>query len=537
MNNQRLKFISFSLPVIIFLVLFFYWPIYGIINLALSSDITSWTKILSSPLFHKFLGFTIAQAILTVLGSLIIGVPTGYLLSRGNPYFGGLIRSAITVPFLFPPLALLLGFITLFGSYGIFNEIFQGIIEFDPYTFWGIVILHVSYNISVIARISESAFNNENSELHNIAISLGASRWLRLKSITYPHIKSSIESGMMLVFLYAFNSFAIVLVLGEVRLQTIEVMIYAQSLLRLNYSASSILVVIQVIINIFVIWLYSKRTSNVVPDDEIVNFNPTINRKLSTTVLLLVILITWIPVFILLSRTITGIIEAPQIFKDQLFSGSFDRFLGTSSLRVILNTLFIGIIVSTISILLSSLMIASTQFLKDKKRGEKLFLPLILLPMGTSAISLSFGILMTHGKFEIFSGIVWIYIITAHALAALPFASRTMFSSWNHIPEDLFAISQTLGADFKMTLEHVILPFMKSAILISIVFSFAISIGEFGATFYLARGEWVTLSLAIHRMFGGRNIILPYLYASILIISSLILFAIIEKFGSLEMKL
>ena len=159
------------------------------------------------------------------------------------------------------------------------------------------------------------------------------------------------------------------------------------------------------------------------------------------------------------------------------------------------------------------------------------------LPMGTSAISLSFGLLITHGKFASFSDLVWIYIISAQLLAALPFASRTLFASWNRVPKDLLAVSRTLGASFEMTFERVIYPFMKPAIFVAILFSFAISIGEFGATYYLSRGEWVTISLAIDKMFGSRNILLPYLYASILILSSLVLFIIIERNGSLEMEL
>jgi ABC-type Fe3+ transport system permease subunit len=144
---------------------------------------------------------------------------------------------------------------------------------------------------------------------------------------------------------------------------------------------------------------------------------------------------------------------------------------------------------------------------------------------------------MTHGTQSTFSDNVWLYIIAAQIIAALPFASRAMFSSWKRVPEDLLLISKTLGASKWQIFHTIIWPIMKSAILVAILFSFAISIGEFGATFFLVRGKWITLSLAIHRLFASRTTILPNFFACILVLTALFSFWIIEKIGSMEMKL
>ena len=173
MVNYLVKFFLFSLPVFGFLAFFFYWPLTMIIQLGITTDSSNWIKIFTNPLFSKFLWFTLLQALITVFGSLLIGLPSGYLLARGKPYFGTILRSAITVPFLFPPLALLLGFITLFGSQGYINVFLGDLIALDPYSFWGIVTLHTLYNISVVARISESAFRSESADLHHVAKTFG----------------------------------------------------------------------------------------------------------------------------------------------------------------------------------------------------------------------------------------------------------------------------------------------------------------------------------------------------------------------------
>lgn len=523
----------------IFLLVFFYWPLLEIVQIAAKNDYDDWEGLVTDSLFLKFLLFTLSQTLLTVLFSTIIGIIIGYLLAKKNPYFSDILRSAITVPFLFPPLAILLGFVVIFGRNGQLNEIFGNFVEFDPFTYWGIVAAHVLYNISVIARISEGAFNSEAESHHIVAKTLGASPLRRFRSITYPHIRPSIESGILLVALYSFNSFAIVLILGEVKLQTLEVMIYRESLIRLEYQSSSMLVLIQLGINLLLILIYTKRvrygeTSSSVKIEE----KSSEPKKLwSTITLLFVIFISWLPVIIILRTVIREYRSSSGFVRNDLFSGEYDRLLGTSSLRVLLNTLFFGLIVALIALTLALSLVFAFELLKDPSIGERFSLPFIILPMGTSAITLSLGILLTHGRFEYFSNFVWIYIISAQLIAALPFTTRIIFSSWKQVPKDLVLVSKTLGANNWQTFENVIYPFMKSALLVSFLFAFAISIGEFGATFFLSRGEWVTLSLAIHKMFNTRNILLPNFYALILIGTAFFSFFFIEKIGRLEMKI
>ncbi len=539
MKGRNIKFIISSSPVFLFLVFFFYWPLSEILRVSFSNDSRNWRSTMTDSRFLKFLYFTISQTILTVIFSVLIGLLIGFLLAKKNPYFGNLIRSAVTVPFLFPPLAILLGFVVIFGRNGFMNQIFNNLITFDPFTFWGIIGAHVLYNISVIARISEASFHTEPESHHIVAQTLGASKWQRFRTITYPHLKPSLESGVLLVSLYSFNSFAIVLILGEVKLQTIEVMIFRESWIQLNFNTSSILVMIQLSINLILILIYTKRVRYGENNTSVQIYSKTNqpNDLKSTIILVFVILITWSPVFVILRVVVKEFNSSPLYVRDQLFSGGYDRLLGTSSLRVLMNTIFFGLIVAIVALVFGFLMIISFEQLKNPNLGERMSLPLILLPMGTSAITLSFGLLLTHGQYNHFTDFVWVYIISAQLIAALPFTSRIMLSSWKQVPKDLILVSRTMGAGNWQTFEHVIYPFMKSALLVSFIFAFAISVGEFGATLFLSRGEWVTLSLAIHKMFATRNILLPNLYALILILTAFFSFIGIEKIGRLEMKL
>jgi len=534
MRNSKWAVIAI-LPLLFFLAIFFYWPLFRIIQITIQAGYNGWKQTFSSRLFPRFFIFTIIQSILTVIGSLLVGLPAGYLLARTKPYARQFLRAAITVPFLFPPLVILIGFVVLFEPSGLLGQLIPSW-HFTPFSFWGIILAHTLYNISIVARISEGAFSSEPEDYHILADTLGASWWMKFRSITLPHIKPALESAVLLVFLYAFNSFAIVLILGEVRLQTIEVMIYNQSRIRFNIQGAAILAVFQLLVNMVIIFLYTTRRTYQTGDDSGQRVSRSESSLLPTIILGIIILLTWSPVLMVFRYSILGLLAAPDQFTSQLFSGQFDRYLGTSSTRVLLNTLFFGLTVSSIAVILSTLSVLSS-YLTRSQLVEKLSIPLTLLPMGTSAITISFAILQTHGQFTFFSDIVFIYIIAAQLIAALPFASRALFSSWQRVPKDLILVSQTLGENSLSTFRKVVLPYLKSGLFIAFLFSFAISIGEFGATYYLVRNQWTTLSLAINKLFASRTALLPNLYASILVLFSLLVFWIIERFGSLELRL
>ncbi|MCH8907996.1 MAG: iron ABC transporter permease, partial [Candidatus Heimdallarchaeota archaeon] len=425
-----------------FLGYFFYWPLYSIVSLVFDTDSETILQTFTQVLFLRFFLFTILQTLITLSFTLLIGVPTGYVLARLDYHFEKLTKAAITVPFLFPPLVILLGFVLLFGSTGYIPFIFG--IQFNPFSFWGIVFAHTIYNIAVMARITEGAFASEPSSLHDLANTLGVSSWTKFRTITLPHILPSVYSALLLVFLYTFNSFAIVLLLGQVKLQTLEVMIYKEARL-LNFESASVLALFQLSINFLVIFLYSRKRVKTVFEHSGPPIKNKSKKRIASFYLLIVILVTWSPIISVIQNTVIGLIDAPAYITDQLFSGSYDRFLGTSSVRVLINTLFFAASVSILTIVLSTIVISLSYYTGHRKWADSSLLTLTLLPMGTSAITLSFAILLTYREITGFSDTIWIFIIGVQTLAALPFASRVLLSSWQRVPKGLIDISHTLG--------------------------------------------------------------------------------------------
>ena len=147
--SQIISILKTNFFLICFLSIFFYIPLSSIFYLNLNSGMTNWVELFNNPLFFRFLTFTISQSILSIILSSSIGLITGYFLANSNIPFRSFFRAALTVPFLFPPLVLLLGFVILFDSSGILSNLFTNY-SFDPFSFNGIIIAHSLYNISLM---------------------------------------------------------------------------------------------------------------------------------------------------------------------------------------------------------------------------------------------------------------------------------------------------------------------------------------------------------------------------------------------------
>jgi thiamine transport system permease protein len=92
-----------------------------------------------------------------------------------------------------------------------------------------------------------------------------------------------------------------------------------------------------------------------------------------------------------------------------------------------------------------------------------------------------------------------LFIPIAHSLVALPFVIRTISPALTSIPESLRQAAATMGASPLRVLKEVDWPIISRSALVAAVFSFTISLGEFGATSFLSRPEMPTLPIAIYR--------------------------------------
>jgi thiamine transport system permease protein len=127
---------------------------------------------------------------------------------------------------------------------------------------------------------------------------------------------------------------------------------------------------------------------------------------------------------------------------------------------------------------------------------------LILLPLGASAVMLGLGFLIAFDTAPLdFRAAPWIVPI-AQALVAIPFVVRIVAPTLRSIDPRLRDAAALLGASPRRVRREIDLPIISRGLAVAAGFAFAISLGEFGATVFLARPDRPTLPVAIFRFLG-----------------------------------
>jgi thiamine transport system permease protein len=123
----------------------------------------------------------------------------------------------------------------------------------------------------------------------------------------------------------------------------------------------------------------------------------------------------------------------------------------------------------------------------------------LMLPLGTSAVTLGLGLLLAF-RSGVFAGRGSLLLVPiAQALVATPFVVRTMLPVLRGIDERLREAAATLGAPPGRVWREIDLPIVSRAGLVAAGFAFAVTVGEFGATIFVARASHPTIPVAIYR--------------------------------------
>jgi thiamine transport system permease protein len=120
-----------------------------------------------------------------------------------------------------------------------------------------------------------------------------------------------------------------------------------------------------------------------------------------------------------------------------------------------------------------------------------------MLPLGTSAVTVGFGMVLafSHPPLDLRSS--WWLVPIAHTLVAIPLVLRTTLPVLRSVDPRLRQVAATLGAAPARAWRSVDLPLLGRALAVGAGFAFAVSLGEFGATAFLARTGTPTLPVQI----------------------------------------
>ncbi|MBZ0276489.1 MAG: ABC transporter permease subunit, partial [Anaerolineae bacterium] len=128
--------------------------------------------------------------------------------------------------------------------------------------------------------------------------------------------------------------------------------------------------------------------------------------------------------------------------------------------------------------------------------------PLFMLPLAASAVTLGFGFIITLDKPPLnLRASPWLIPI-AHTLVAMPFVVRSVLPALRGIPPSIQEAARVLGASPWQVWRWIDLPLISRGVAVGATFAFTVSMGEFGASLFVARPDTPTIPVAIFRLLG-----------------------------------
>jgi thiamine transport system permease protein len=537
-----------ALPAL-FLLLFFLFPLGSVLAGGLSGEdgrpsLLRVARLLADPYYLRIIGFTVEQALLSTLLSVLLGLPGAYLLARYDFRGKAFIRALTTVPFVLPSIIVVLGFVRFFGNNGLLNRLLMALFGLPSgplsilYSLKAILLAHAFYNFPICVRLVSALWSRLNPNVEEAARSLGA-RGLRLFwRVTLPQILPGILSAAALIFVFCLLSFAVVLVLGGgPRYTTLEVEVYRLAKVSLDLSTGSALALIGGLLSLGFLYAYIRLQRWASFGEELgggwtrPRLSSLLRRPQGALYLLYLVLMVLIILAPMLTVVGYSFQERSGWGLNTLSLAWYGRILGSAGtyLRPVLNTLFFALM----TVLLALPIGTALAYLSARSRlaGSRLLEALLMLPIGVSSIILGLGYLKAFQSFPWRITGTWYAIVLAHTVIAYPFVIRTASTMFRKVRPALAEAARSLGADSWRLFWRLELPLARPALIAGAAFAFGISVGEINATLMLYNPSLVTMPVMIYRLISSYNFIGACAMGTLLMGFSFLAFLVIDRTG------
>lgn len=497
-----------------FLVVFFVVPVASILDLGLRPggqwDLSIVGKTLGDPALRGVVWFTIWQAAVSTVLTLLVALPVAYALARFEFRGRRFVQAAIMVPFVLPTVVVATAFLALLGPAGPLSGPLGRLLGDGPLdlrqTLTAMFIAHVFFNVSVVVRVVGGLLEQLDPRLEDAAASLGAGRLRIAREVLWPLARPVVLSAAGIVFLFTFTSFGVVLVLAGPRHATLEVEIYRQTAVFLDLPTAAVLALLQLVLVAGLLALGARQQQSTAVQQPLTAPSGAARRPERVAerlylwgCLVLLAALLGLPLLTLVQRSL----RTPEGWGLRWYSMLFDSdasALGVAGIDAVATSLRYAVVATIVAVVVGGL--ASVVVSRGRGPIARAFDVLLVLPLGVSAVTVGFGFLVSLDSPPFDLRDSPLLVPMAQALVAVPFVVRILLPVLWSVDQRLREAAASLGASPARVWLEVDLPLVGRALAVAAGFAFAVSLGEFGATTFIARADTPTVPVAIVRLLG-----------------------------------
>ncbi|MDX3978285.1 thiamine/thiamine pyrophosphate ABC transporter permease [Shinella sp.] len=451
--------------------------------------------------------FTLLQATLSTLLSIVLAIPVARALARQRDFRGRvwIIRLSV-VPLGLPALVAALGVIEIWGRQGVVNDLLRlGGLQnpVSVYGLAGILIAHVFFNLPLAARFLLAALDRIPPEYWLSSANLGMGNGAVFRLIEWPVIRRVLPGVAGLVFMLCATSFTLVLTLGGgPAATTIEVAIYQALRFDFDPQRAVLLAFLQILVTATLLWLISlfgrPPDEGVTAGRAIRRFDGRRRRVTDGLVIVLFTLFTAAP----LAATVTAGLAA-----------DFGRLAVDPLLhRALFTSLAISFASACLSLAIALPVVLVPRLAETGDAGITTRLIGRALPATGSLILLVPPVVVATGWFLVLRSVgetgrfAPAVITVINALMALPFVVRVLEPAYRTHLSRTARLALSLGVTGMHRLRWIDWPALKKPFLTAFAFAMALSLGDLGAVAIFGADGFVTLPwLLFSRMASYRT--------------------------------
>jgi thiamine transport system permease protein len=482
----------------VFLALFFAWPLAHVLARGLTAEdgtpLGALGRVLSDAYLQQVLWFTLWQALASTALTLAVGLPVAALLTHLDFPGRRFVEASLMVPFVLPTVVVGAAFVALLGVFAPIVDLRRSVAA--------ILLAHVFFNVAVVVRSVGGLWQHLDTEPVLAARTLGAGRWRAFRLVTLPRLRPAIGASAAIVFLFTFTSFGVVLILGGSGRATIEVEIHRATAQLLDLRTAAALSVLQLVAVLATLAVYGRSRGRDLQQRlrraGRVRHRPSsaIERTAVAAVLTVLAALHGAPLVALLVRSLRVGDGFGFDHYWSLSSATRETVMAVAPATAVRNSLGFALAATLIALVvgtLASLAAVGGGAVTRVVDGA------LMLPLGTSAVTLGLGLLLAFRSGPLAGRGAILLVPLAQALVATPFVVRTMLPVLRGIDDRLREAAATLGASPDRVWREIDLPIVSRAGLVAAGFAFAVTVGEFGATIFVARASSPTIPVAIYR--------------------------------------
>jgi len=186
---------------------------------------------------------------LSMLFSLVLSLPTSYVLGRKKIPGKKLLMLVVLLPIIMPGMVVALFLSRVFTALGLSQ------------TFFGLVLAHTLMSLPYMIRVMTTSFQAIPQDVIDAAENLGASTFVKIRDIFLPMIRPGLLAGMIFAFTVSIEEFNLTFIIGTPTFETIPTILYSfmgYYFIRTHASVVALLMMTPNIIMLFIVERFLK---------------------------------------------------------------------------------------------------------------------------------------------------------------------------------------------------------------------------------------------------------------------------------------